>query len=824
MASLAFKSFRFFLLLTVLLVIFYAPFICGTASWFIEDITHFFEPLCMFIGRSVAHGHFPLWNPLNYCGMPQAAISSPGIFYPLNWIFALASFNVGLSFLMILSQALAGLGTFLLIYSFGWGELAAITGGIAIALSGYMFSLSNNYTIIAAAAWFPFLLWSATQMHKKSASPPSLHTVFMACVIGLLITAGRPEIWVPAMLCFISYLAYLIIHTQDSEKQPLAIAYARAVIIGGLISLPSMLPAIEWAPLSRRSDGLDSQEVLMFSSSWYDLLSIFVSQGLGELQLRHSDLRALVQPKSLGPYFSSAFVSTLVGALVLLGLQRKGGSLFKIAIVGIVIFVLASLGSNLPGADFLVRFVPGTSILRFPSKLLFFVIFGLALFAARGVRDYLRHGAQALLPEAIFAVGLLVSLLLMYAPWSILPFIALESNDAGLPLKGQNMIAVSMAIWCALALGMLLVLRLMQRKGQSLIGAGLACAACSIALLAHAYRYSHYEAPPGFFDSGSIVLSTLSEKGLLRRDEPTPRIAPVFVQRFTVPLDIDTGGSLKSSIGSYQYSRQVLRPFTNMDFEIPEVFGFEGGMVGEYYYLFLNSYMKSGQYIFESSAERNAQIEAPTDIPLARFLQMTASRIALTQVWRYLSERRPHDPVPILDSRFFELVAQNEQMNFRVYRVIDALPRAYLSYSWKIFNTRDDVISEVYDSEKSGWDANKLTLLESNKSSLADAQVDVRPIEPLAIAERIPERLTIEAAPIKTCILVLADQYYPGWKAKVDGVETPVLRCNGFMRGVRLKPGKHTVEFLYEPDSVKYGLLLAAVGCVWAISLLLKKG
>lgn len=772
----------------------------------------------MFIGRSLAQGHFPLWNPLNYCGMPEAAISSPNIFYPLTWIFAIGSFSVGLSVLMILSQAIMGLGTFLLVFSFGWGELAAITAGTTIAFSGYMFSLSNNYTIVSAASWFPFLLWAASQMHKKSANPPPVYTVLLACSIGLLVNAGRPEIWLPAMICFFVYIAFLLRNTASSERAPLAVSYGRAVIIGGLFSMPSLLPALEWAPLSRRGEGLDPQEVLMFSASWYDLLSMFVGQGLGELQLRHSDLRALVQPKSLGPYFSSAFLSSFVGALALVGLQKKGALLFKIAIGGLLFFVVASLGSSLPFSDLIVR-LPAVSILRFPSKLLVFVSFGLALLAARGVRNYFQEGIRKWYPEAVIGFGLIASLCLLISPFQILPFIKLESRDFfQLAMHGQQLIAQSSCLWFFLALVLLFFLRFMQKIQLKNVGASVAVVSISAALLFHAFKYCHYEGPADFFDKKSIVVSTLQNHNLIKIGEMLPRVAPIFVQRFTVPLEIDSGGSLKSSIGSYQYSREVLRPFTNMDFNFPEVFGFEGAMVGEYFYLFLNSYMKSGQYIFESSAERMAQTSAPTDLPLARFLQMTSAPIALTQVWRYLSVRRPHEPVPLLDSRLFELVAEDKPMNFRVYRVHNTLPRAYLSYTWKTCASRDDVITTIYDAEKSGWDANNLTLLEPTAGSLPDCEQG-QPVEPLKLEELCPEKLSLKAAPTKPCILVLSDQFYPGWKVRIDGNEGAIIRCNGFMRGVHLEPGQHAVEFTYEPESVKYGLILAAIGGLWLLAI-----
>jgi uncharacterized membrane protein YfhO len=47
--------------------------------------------------------------------------------------------------------------------------------------------------------------------------------------------------------------------------------------------------------------------------------------------------------------------------------------------------------------------------------------------------------------------------------------------------------------------------------------------------------------------------------------------------------------------------------------------------------------------------------------------------------------------------------------------------------------------------------------------------------------------------------------YYPGWTGTVDGRPAPVLPANLAFRAVALEPGRHVVEFCYEPPGVKAG-------------------
>jgi hypothetical protein len=80
------------------------------------------------------------------------------------------------------------------------------------------------------------------------------------------------------------------------------------------------------------------------------------------------------------------------------------------------------------------------------------------------------------------------------------------------------------------------------------------------------------------------------------------------------------------------------------------------------------------------------------------------------------------------------------------------------------------------------------------------------------IVEYQPERVVLEATTADDAFLVLTDQFYPGWVARVDGVETPIHRTNFLFRGVALGAGRHRVEFVYRPRSFTLGLAGTAAG------------
>ncbi|MCL4263663.1 MAG: YfhO family protein [Anaerolineae bacterium] len=57
--------------------------------------------------------------------------------------------------------------------------------------------------------------------------------------------------------------------------------------------------------------------------------------------------------------------------------------------------------------------------------------------------------------------------------------------------------------------------------------------------------------------------------------------------------------------------------------------------------------------------------------------------------------------------------------------------------------------------------------------------------------------------------LVLADTYYPGWQATVDGVDTAVYRANSLLRAVYVPAGAHTVTFTYYPLDFMVGAVIS---------------
>ena len=84
--------------------------------------------------------------------------------------------------------------------------------------------------------------------------------------------------------------------------------------------------------------------------------------------------------------------------------------------------------------------------------------------------------------------------------------------------------------------------------------------------------------------------------------------------------------------------------------------------------------------------------------------------------------------------------------------------------------------------------------------------------EILSLNDRNPNLVEVSVSAPDSGWLVLADSWFPGWKARVDGAETEILPANGLLRSIWLPPGQHTVVFSYQPTSVFIGLALSLLG------------
>jgi hypothetical protein len=91
----------------------------------------------------------------------------------------------------------------------------------------------------------------------------------------------------------------------------------------------------------------------------------------------------------------------------------------------------------------------------------------------------------------------------------------------------------------------------------------------------------------------------------------------------------------------------------------------------------------------------------------------------------------------------------------------------------------------------------------------------------VAWLQRTPNSLSLKVETSAPSVLLIAQTWYPGWRAEVDGVEQPVLLADGALQGLVLQAGSHQVQMRFTSPALAWGALaclgglLALGGLLW---------
>lgn len=169
----------------------------------------------------------------------------------------------------------------------------------------------------------------------------------------------------------------------------------------------------------------------------------------------------------------------------------------------------------------------------------------------------------------------------------------------------------------------------------------------------------------------------------------------------------------------------------------------------------------------------------------------------------------------------FTALLPSDRGNFRrvhsgdvkIYANLDLQGRAYLATHTLAAAGPEAAAAQLRAQLAENPGVAPVTVVEGLPALAGDAAQDSASSNTAAeIVSYAPERVEVRTSSAAPVVLVLADAYYPGWRATVDGEAAPIYPANVLFRGVPLAPGEHTVIFTYEPTSWRLGLLLAAGG------------
>jgi O-antigen/teichoic acid export membrane protein len=181
-------------------------------------------PWKQFILDSIRQGELPLWNPYLFGGIPFLAAGQHSALYPLSLLYYVLPLDKAYGWFTVINLGLSGVFMFIFMRALGLSRGGATLAGVAYQLSGFMIVSVVFPMIIASAAWLPLILAMCERVIRQSPGlkgrPSSAPWALIgALAITLHILAGHVEITVYTALITALYCLWRLVAVWRERRQ-----------------------------------------------------------------------------------------------------------------------------------------------------------------------------------------------------------------------------------------------------------------------------------------------------------------------------------------------------------------------------------------------------------------------------------------------------------------------------------------------------------------------------------------------------------------------------------------------------------------------------
>ena len=722
-------------------------------------------PWHAYLGEQLRAGHFPLWDPSRFLGAPFAADIPAGNFYPPNWLYAFGSVAEVSTLIWAATLAASLAMTFWFLRILRLHPLAAACGAIAWTFGGFMLGWAAFDAFIASAVWLPLALGGLERaLHGR----PRFGLPVAAAALALSVLGGHAQISLYMWLGAAIWAALTIAGAVWKARAAGAAAARRELLRGvgltaGAFVLAGGLAAAQILGAEQYASLIVRQKVS------YSQATLF------RLTLR--DLSTLLVPDYHGnpltrnyPGFTGLYLEATIFAGVLALPLAVGGAVHRnrrLALLFGVLTLVGLLGALGTPVTRLILILPGISRTREVTRLKVLFDFGLAAMAALGLDGLLagdRVARRIELAGAVLVAGLLV--VMTVTRWG--------SHDTAhyLTPRGLRELAIVAVAIVAIALA---------SRAPARVLAGLAVVALSgLDLWWYGFGFHPFQPARPVYPAGVAEIQALAAP--VGPSGPRPR----YVQSEGLPIPIN------SSLVYGLYSLNGYDAFIPND------------------YVSLINLVDSQMYDYALDNNiPNLPALGSTEPPLLDLLGVDS--ILTPEQGPAPGELRYTSPVSPYTGRN------------TVYAEPGAFPPAFLTPCWSVVGDAGALatLQSATDAELA-----ERALVSSDTGSGVGASPACPALPgPLAVTTTRyqAEEVTLSVpASSPGGIVVLSDEFYPGWTATVDGRSAPILRVDEALRGIKVGPGPHTIVYRYQPRWFPDGLAVTALAI--AVALLIAVG
>lgn len=211
-------------------------------------------------------GQLPLWNPYQLCGTPLLANSQSAPFYPLHMIFGVLHVPTGIALTVLawFHLAWASLGARYLAKQFGAGETGSLIAGAGFGLSAFMVSWTPLASVVTTCSWIPWACALGAKL-AKDRNKTAVSAIGLAVSVGMMLLGGHLQFAAYGLIGVLVVGVTAAVCTRSDWSTYLwAVG---AVVIGGFLAAPQVLPAIQFSKLSHRQVSATPEGAAAYSAS-----------------------------------------------------------------------------------------------------------------------------------------------------------------------------------------------------------------------------------------------------------------------------------------------------------------------------------------------------------------------------------------------------------------------------------------------------------------------------------------------------------------------------------------------------------------------------
>lgn len=709
----------------------------------------------------------PLWYPYIFSGMPFQASGTyhnpqftyEGLLVELLPSFIYESLNGRATFHLLLGA----ISMFFLARALALSRTAGFIASVAFMLNGHVIG-TEHINRLACFMHIPLVFFAAFRLFERRRP---FYAVLLGGAFGSQLGSYHPQIAYYTALMLGLYAVYTVVADLRGKKEGKAILlslgmFAGAVALAVGMAAVMVLPMQEYVAYSARSLSVGGSEVnAPFATSWsfppIEMLTFVIPSfaGFGG-QTYWGAMPFTDFPNYLG-------VTVVLLAVFALILRRNRMTLF-LALLAICALLVA-FGRHLPPVSYvMLHYAPFFAKFRAPVMILILVQFACALLAGYGVQALMdlqnRRRKDAPEPMRIvkplgIAAGALFMLVLVLT-WSGASFQSFMSdiyNQAD--IEGGRATIVSNPDIQTQINGIRFSMFFDDLWTMMLFF----CATAVLIMLFLSRKIGRALFSAGLGALVAVDLLLVATK-LVDPQYERGRIESYYEARNNKIIE-----TLKQDDGLYR-----ILPVDNVSSNEYGYFGISS--VGGYHAAKLGIYEEFLNHVgFNSFA----------------VLNMLNTK--------YLISRQP-----LSGSLLAPVVEADGE---RLYRNVQALPRAFLVDSVRVVTDKTRIFQEM---KSPAFNPAKYAILETPISTPL-GPVDASSVE---ITRYTPHRIDLTTDTTAPCLLVLSETYYPaGWTATIDGAPAEIYKTNYILRSVVVPAGRHEIRFVFEPRSFTLGLLLS---------------